>query len=274
MYPLKKMNLKKSKKLLFSSNVIHFIFWLIVTTIFIYDRRYLIMKYQLPEHFLACVAVRMSLLISLVYFHLEVLIPRFFEKGRFLFYSLGLFASLLAYVCLQNLYDVYLYGFVIGDVMKRDFWSAFPYNFITTLWYVALTTGLKYSLDRLIKRKEIELTKNNLIPEEESMNERQVFLKTGTKQVMTDLNAVTHIKGLKDYSIVFTDENDQIIVKGSLKNKENLLGERKLIRVHKSYLVALDRIKTIQHNQIILGNHAIPIGRSYKKDLYAMLDLV
>lgn len=246
------------------------LFWMIITLIFIYDRRYLIIKFQLQEHFVACVIFRIGLLISLVYVHHHFLIPKFFKTTKFLKYGIFLFAALIVYVSLQNLYDIYLYGFVIGDVRSRDFWNSFPYNFIITSWYLTLAAILQFGLDKYEQKKgEPSYSKNS---EKDEGIDRQVFLKSGTKQVMTDLDTVTHVKGLKDYSIVFTDE-EQIIVKGSLKNAENLLGDKKLIRVHKSYLVALDRIKTIQHNQIILGNHSIPIGRSYKKELFEVLEI-
>lgn len=254
----------------FSSRALHLLFWTVITLIFIYDRRYLIQKFQLPEHFVACVVVRMGLLISLVYFHLNVLVPRFFKKRQFVRYTLLLLLSLGVYVSLQNAYDIYLYGFVIGDIRSRDFWSAFPYNFFTTLWYLALTAGLKLSLDRYEERHRPEPLVDMLDKVAEEESDRQVFLKSGTRQIRIDRDTITHIKGLKDYSIVYTTD-DQIIVKGSLKSAENLLGDKKLVRVHKSYLVALDRIKTIQGNQVVVGSQSVPIGRSYKKDLYKLL---
>ncbi|GAA0880516.1 hypothetical protein GCM10009119_34860 [Algoriphagus jejuensis] len=243
---------------------------MVVTLIFIYDRRYLILKFQIPEHFVACVVIRMGLLISLVYVHLNVLVPRFFKSGKFLTYGLLLLLALLLYVSLQNLYDIYLYGYVIGDVRSRSFWGAFSYNFFTTLWYLALTAGLKFGLDRYVEKSKVDDSRLGADSTSVEVPEKSVLLKTGTKQVMTDLDTITHVKGLKDYSIIYTTA-DQIIVKGSLKSAEGLLGEKKLIRVHKSYLVALDRIKTIQGNQIILENHSIPIGRSYKQELYRLL---
>lgn len=264
------MSLNTSIKPSVSARLLHLLFWMVVTLIFIYDRRYLIMKFQLPEHFIACVVIRMGLLISLVYIHLNVLIPRFFKKREFVKYGFLLLLSLGIYVSLQNLYDIYLYGYVIGDVRSRSFLGAFSYNFFTTLWYLALTTGLKFGLDRYVEKSNSGDMQASAVPISEEIQEKNVLLKTGTKQVMTDLDTVTHVKGLKDYSIIYTT-TDQIIVKGSLKNAEILLGEKKLIRVHKSYLVAVDRIKTIQNNQIILEDHSIPIGRSYKQELYRLL---
>lgn len=264
------MSVLSSSKFLSKATLLHFLFWLVITLIFIYDRRYLIMKFRLPEHFIACVVIRMGLLISLVYFHLNLLIPKFFNTRQFFKFSLLLLISLVIYVSLQNAYDIYLYGFVIGDVQSRDFWSAFPYNFFTTSWYLALTAGLKFALDRFEEKRGVpQNIEEKIAPSSESAD-RQLMLKSGTKQVMIDLDAVTHVKGLKDYSIVFTEE-EQVIVKGSLKSAEHLLGDKKLVRVHKSYLVALDRIKTIEGNRIILDQHSIPIGRSYKSELFQQL---
>ena len=259
-----------SSKFFSITTLFHFLFWLVITLIFIYDRRYLIMKFRLPEHFVACVVIRMGLLISLVYFHLNFLIPKFFHTRHYFNYSLLLLISLVIYVSLQNAYDIYLYGFVIGDMQSRDFWSAFPYNFFTTSWYLAFTAGLKFALDRLEVKKGVSQNLKEDITSQSESTDRQLMLKSGTKQVRIDLDTVTHVKGLKDYSIVFTEE-EQVIVKGSLKSAEHLFGDKKLVRVHKSYLVALDRIKTIEGNQIILDQHSIPIGRSYKKELFQHL---
>ena len=215
-----------------TGKLFHIVFWLIITVLFLYDRRYLIQKFNLPEHFAACVTVRLLLIMSLVYFHLYVLIPVFFRKRRYAVYGLILLLSLLLYVSLQNLYDIYLYGYVIGDLRSRDFWSAFPYNFFTTSWYLVLTAGLKAGLDyyESKKNKSPGWPQTGHLPE--NGQENSVFLKTGTKQVKISLDTITHIKGLKDYSIIYTTE-EQIIVKGSLKSTETLLKGKRLILVNK-----------------------------------------
>ncbi|MFC4874373.1 LytR/AlgR family response regulator transcription factor [Negadavirga shengliensis] len=250
--------------------IYHLLFWLVVTVIFLYDRRYLIQKFNLPDHFIECVTVRLLLVISLVYFHLYYLVPRYFRARRYTVYALLLFSALIVYVSLQNLYDIYLYGYVIGDLASRDFWHAFPYNFVTISWYLLLTAALKVSLDWYEERKKKTSGTDLSHLQHPNGQEKIVFLKTGTRQIKTNLDHVTHVKGLKDYSIVFTKQ-EQIIVKGSLKTTEKLLADKKLVRVHKSYMVALDLIKTINDNHIILDGHTIPIGRSYKKDLYKLL---
>jgi DNA-binding LytR/AlgR family response regulator len=46
---------------------------------------------------------------------------------------------------------------------------------------------------------------------------------------------------------------------------------KKLIRVHKSYLMAAEKIEVVKGGKIIFGGHSIPVGRMYKKELEALL---
>lgn len=253
--------------------LVYFVFGVIITIVFLYDRRYLILKAGL-DHFAACVIVRLFLIISLAFLNLYYLIPQFFSSRRYFAYFSILTIATLVYVALQNLYDIYLYGYVIGDIESRGFFYAFPYNFIITCWYLLLTVALKLSLD-YYEQKRTGNNAHHVVAKPTNgqghSSEKYVFLKSGTKQIKTDLNAIIYIQGLKDYSIIVTDK-DKIIVKGSLKTiAQQLLGMKKLIRVHKSYLVAAEKIDVVKEGKIIFAEHSIPIGRMYKKELEAML---
>src|ERR1700759_907898 len=113
-----------------TKKILQLLFWIVITMVFLYDRRYLIQKAGLG-HFAECTIVRLILIISLSYLHIFYLIPRYFSAKRYFTYFACLILSLLVYVALQNLYDIYLYGFVIGAVSYRSFWHSFPFNFIT-----------------------------------------------------------------------------------------------------------------------------------------------
>jgi hypothetical protein len=242
-------------------------FWLVVTLIFLYDRRYLIQKIGLG-HFAECIAIRLFLIISLAYLNLYYLIPRYFLAKRYFLYFTLLFLSLGVYVSLQSLYDIYLYGFVIGAFYYRDFWYSFPFNFATTAWYLVLTVAFKLSIDWYQQRKEMIKLQEELSRVPAFVNTQKdgeyLFLKSGTKKMKTPIAAVLYIQGLKDYSVIYTDEG-KIIVKGSLKTVEELFPEKHFLRIHKSYLVTNSRIKQVESNKVVLNNGTIiPVGRSYK----------
>jgi len=242
-------------------------FFIIITLIFLYDRRYLVQKAGLG-HFVECTVVRLGLILSLAYLHLHYLVPRYFSNKKYVNYFALLVLSLGLYVGLQSLYDFYLYGFVIGVVNYRNFWYNFPFNLITTSWYLLLTMAFKLSLDWYEQRKELiklheELSRVPAFVNSEKEGE-YLFLKSGTRKLKTPIASVTYIKGLKDYSVVYT-EDSKIIIKGTLKSVEELFPEKHFTRIHKSYMVTNSKIKQMESNKVVLSNGvAVPIGRSYK----------
>ncbi|HEY8930962.1 MAG TPA: LytTR family DNA-binding domain-containing protein [Mucilaginibacter sp.] len=247
--------------------LLYLCFWIVITMIFLYDRRYLIQKAGLG-HFAECTIVRLTLIISLGYLHLYYLIPRFFSRKRYMLYFSLLVLSLAVYVCLQNLYDIYLYGLVIGVREYRNFWYSFPFNFVTTGWYLLLTVAFKLSLDWYEQRNEVLKLQEELSRAPAFVNTQKdgeyLFLKSGTKKLKTPIASVTYIQGLKDYSVIYTDDS-KIIVKGTLKTVEELFPRKHFTRIHKSYMVTNDKIKHLESNKVVLLNGiTVPIGRSYR----------
>jgi len=93
-----------------------------------------------------------------------------------------------------------------------------------------------------------------------------IFVKSGVERIKLFLSEVIFIQGLKDYAIIQTT-TDKVVVKGSVKFMQELFPEPDFIRVHKSFIVAKNRVRKITRNQLILGKHDIPIGRVYRDDL-------
>jgi hypothetical protein len=254
-----------------NKKLLHLIFWLIITFLFLYDRRYIIEKAGL-NNFIVCILVRLALLISLAYWNLYYLVPRYYEEKKYLHYFSILAVSLFVYVTLQNVYDIYLYGYVIGDIERKTFGYAFPYNLLITTWYLILTTALKLSIDWFSQRETVKNLENEikfLLDKEQAPLSKdnnatnEVFLKSGQKKIKVNVNDITHVQGLKDYSIIFAN-NQKIIVKGSLKTVLENLPSEKFIRVHKSYFIATDKIKIIERSKVFVGSFEVPVGRSFK----------
>ncbi len=256
-----------------AKKLLHLVLWVVITLIFLFDRRFLIQKTGLG-HFAECTIVRLTLIISLSYFNIFYLIPKYIPTGKYLVYSALLLLSVAIYVALQSLYDVYLYGFVIGFAGYKSFWRAAPLNLLTTLWYLVITVAFKLSIDWYQQRVELkklqeELKREASIVITSHTDTNHIFLKSGTKKIKTDLNSIYYIQGLKDYSIIYTHEG-KIIVKGSLKIVEELFPPKHFVRTHKSYMVANNKIKHLQGNKLVLINDkVIPIGRSYRHLLEA-----
>lgn len=93
-----------------------------------------------------------------------------------------------------------------------------------------------------------------------------IFVKTDYKLVQIEFNKVLYIEGLKDYvKIYLEDASKPILSLMSMKSFEDNLPEERFMRVHRSFIVNLDKITTIERNRIVFGKEYIPISENYKE---------
>jgi DNA-binding LytR/AlgR family response regulator len=93
-----------------------------------------------------------------------------------------------------------------------------------------------------------------------------IFVKTEHKIQKVYLHDIMFIEGLKDYISIFTPD-ERIITLQNMKKMEDALPEKHFVRVHKSYIVALNKIDSIERSRISIGEKVIPIGDTYR-DLF------
>jgi len=119
------------------------------------------------------------------------------------------------------------------------------------------------------KQTELETAAPQLI----EANSQFLFLKSEYKIRRINFNDILYIEGLKDYIKVFTiGEDKPVLSLSSMKALEQKLPEDKFMRVHRSFIVNLDRIETIERSRIIFGKVYIPVSDQYKDKFQEFLD--
>jgi two-component system LytT family response regulator len=98
-----------------------------------------------------------------------------------------------------------------------------------------------------------------------------IFIKTEHKIQKVYLHDILFIEGLKDYISIFTDA-ERIITLQNMKKMEDALPERHFVRVHKSYIVALNKIDSIERSRIFIGDKVIPVGDTYRDQFFKLID--
>jgi two-component system, LytTR family, response regulator len=104
-----------------------------------------------------------------------------------------------------------------------------------------------------------------------SAPEKFILVKSDYQTQKVDLNEITFIEGLKDYIKIHLSNSKPVITLNSLRNMAEKLPADQFIRVHKSYIVALNKVDSISRNRIIIGETYIPIGDNFKDEFYALL---
>ena len=99
-----------------------------------------------------------------------------------------------------------------------------------------------------------------------------IFVKSDYKLVQVQLKDILYVEGLKDYIRIQTEDGQGILTLMSMKSIEDFLPADTFIRVHRSYIVNVNKIKTIERNRIVFGKVYIPISDSYKDRFTELLD--
>lgn len=129
------------------------------------------------------------------------------------------------------------------------------------------------SFERFVKAVEkIYRELESKIPENidgtESTNKRNYFfVKTEFKMVRIDFDEIIYIEGLKEYLIIKTISG-KVLSLMTFKEIIDILPENNFVRAHKSYIVAINKIESIERNRIKIGEKLIPVGNTFKDEFY------
>ena len=92
-----------------------------------------------------------------------------------------------------------------------------------------------------------------------------IFLKQDTRLVKVNFDEINYIQAERDFCAVYLNNGKRLLAGMHLKILENRLPVKKFMRVHRSYIINLDKITGIKGNVIEFGSHEIPIGTSYRE---------
>ncbi|UKJ06168.1 LytR/AlgR family response regulator transcription factor [Solitalea lacus] len=103
-----------------------------------------------------------------------------------------------------------------------------------------------------------------------SKNEAFIYFRADRKMIKVFLKDILYVESLKDYIKVITPTK-QIITKQSISSLESMLPEDQFIRIHRSYLVAIDKIDSFTADDIEIEKKELPIGRMYQHEISKLL---
>jgi len=97
------------------------------------------------------------------------------------------------------------------------------------------------------------------------------FIKEGDEYVKIFVDDIDYIEGMRDYAKIICGKNYYMALK-TLKSIEEILQAYNFIRVHRSFIVPLDKILQFTGRYILIDKHQIPVGSSYREPLMKYLN--
>jgi two-component system LytT family response regulator len=107
---------------------------------------------------------------------------------------------------------------------------------------------------------------------ETSSNDSFMFVKTEYRLERVDFDDILYIEGMKDYLRIICT-NKKIMTLQSFAKLEEVLPSNQFCRVHKSFIVAIDKIKSVERGVIFISDQRIPVSTTYKESFFNRIKL-
>jgi len=108
------------------------------------------------------------------------------------------------------------------------------------------------------------------IPKTDALTDDHVYFKVDKKMIKTRMADVLYIESIKDYVKVKTADKE-IITQQKIGYLEESLPRHQFLRIHRSFIINIDKIDAYSAVGVEIGKHTIPIGRNYKNDVMKVL---
>ena len=133
-----------------------------------------------------------------------------------------------------------------------------------------------FSFDRFckafFKAEEILQLKNNTTKPSLTENANDfLFIKSNKKSVKVNFNEILYIEGLGDY-IRIQLKDRKIVTNLSMKKILALLPENKFYRIHKSYIISVDKVESVEGNLVEIEKNKLPVGNSYRQEFMQFIN--
>ena len=99
-----------------------------------------------------------------------------------------------------------------------------------------------------------------------------LFVKSEHRLIKVNFDEIFYFESFRDYITIHTT-SDKIMTLQSLRSFEETLPSDKFLRIHKSHLIAIDKISAIENNRILINNTFLPIGEVYRDQVFTKLQL-
>ena len=153
-----------------------------------------------------------------------------------------------------------------------------PYGYIIKPFKeIDLHTSIEMALYKHSKEREVIKERDFLysLVENKDAADGVIFVKSNSRLVKVKTSAILFVEALKDY-VVINIADAKYTIHSTMKDIEKKLPQKEFQRVHRSFIVRIDKILAIEQPNIVIegGKKLIPIGGSYKDELIKRINLI
>lgn len=110
-------------------------------------------------------------------------------------------------------------------------------------------------------------TNKQIVKSAHEVETNHIFVKTEYKLVRINTADILYIEGMQNYVTIYTAK-EKIITLQTMKKTEEQLPSSQFVRIHKSYIVAINKINSVERNRIQIADQNIALGETYRDAFY------
>jgi DNA-binding LytR/AlgR family response regulator len=108
--------------------------------------------------------------------------------------------------------------------------------------------------------------KNSHVGGQEESHPSHIFVRADYQTVRINIDDIRYIEGLKDYVRIHVADRKPVMTLQTMKNMIEILPRQQFVRIHKSFIVNINRIDAVERNRVLFGEERIPVGDGYKDE--------
>ena len=143
---------------------------------------------------------------------------------------------------------------------------------LNALDYLKKPFSFERFLKTIHKASDLLQPKNIVLPNVNEKNQVAfIYIKANKKTYKVNFKDILFIEGLGDY-IKLHLENQHIVTNLTMKKIQDILPENDFLRIHKSFIISINKIQVIEGNLVQIGSNKLPIGNSYRQDFFSKIN--
>lgn len=125
-------------------------------------------------------------------------------------------------------------------------------------------------LDAVNNFQQVHVSQKNQVVQE-NQGADFIFIKIDRKMHKLDFNKILWIESLSDYLKIETNDGTKV-TRETISSIEAKLPASRFIRIHRSFIIAIDKIESYSNEEVIIQNRSLPISRTYKEQVIQTLE--
>jgi two-component system LytT family response regulator len=156
---------------------------------------------------------------------------------------------------------------ILGDKTRVILTTAYPEFALDGFEHDAIDYLLKpISFERF--QAAVEKMKSRVLPNTVAIpTPDYIFVKSEHRLLKIMLSEILYFEGLRDYVAIHVAGKKKILTLQSMKSFEESLPAPRFMRIHKSYLISMDKIEFIERSRVYIAGNPLPVGDGYKEQL-------